>query len=485
MQNYKKIFNRIIQKIKKSDRVLWLVFGLITIFIFYFTFIAFVKHDNFLTGRYDLGNMDQTVWNTINGRIFMFTNPDLNSFVSRLSAHADFILILISPFYFIWENPKMLLLIQTITSGLGALFVYLIGKDVLKQRLLPLVLTISFLFHPFFQRQNTFDFHPVVLATTFLLAAFYFLNKNKYFGFFIFLVLAILTKEHVYLASSLLGVYIFFVKRKKWGIVLAGFSALAFYLLVSKIIPDARGSSHFALEFFNNFGDSPIEVIKTLIVNPGLTISTLIKNNILEYYKNLFLPVGFLSFLSPLYLIFALPELLMNSLSGKPEWRMYYYQYAAISIPFIYISAIFGIKRFLSKYPKSAFKIVMFLFITILYSSFTAGPLFFAKDPDKSVLWVPENKELIMSFLKTIPASVSVASTNNLGAYLSHRIENYSLENGFQKAQYVLFLVKPNSIEKLENKDWDLIKLRSLLNNKNYKVIYRLNNFVVFQKIAD
>jgi uncharacterized membrane protein len=55
--------------------------------------------------------MDQTVWNTIHGRIFQLTDPNGTTNISRLAFHADLILVLISPLYLIWSSPEMLLLI--------------------------------------------------------------------------------------------------------------------------------------------------------------------------------------------------------------------------------------------------------------------------------------------------------------------------------------------------------------------------------------
>src|SRR3990167_5908053 len=46
------------------------------IYIMYFLTVSFLRYDNFFTGRFDLGNMDQAVWNTIHGRIFKITDPN-------------------------------------------------------------------------------------------------------------------------------------------------------------------------------------------------------------------------------------------------------------------------------------------------------------------------------------------------------------------------------------------------------------------------
>ncbi|MCL5435159.1 MAG: DUF2079 domain-containing protein [Patescibacteria group bacterium] len=93
----------------------------VVVYIAYFTLASFLKYDNFYTGRFDLGNMDQAVWNTFHGRIFQITDPNGTSIISRLAFHADFILILIAPLYKLWANAETLLLLQSIVLGFGAI----------------------------------------------------------------------------------------------------------------------------------------------------------------------------------------------------------------------------------------------------------------------------------------------------------------------------------------------------------------------------
>src|ERR1035437_10917904 len=119
--------------IKKHRYAITLVV-FITLYAAYFTTASFLRYDNFFTGRFDLGNMDQTVWNTIHGRIFQATDPNGTTNISRLAFHADFILILISPLYLIWSSPEMLLLLQSVVLGIGALFVFAISMSILKNK---------------------------------------------------------------------------------------------------------------------------------------------------------------------------------------------------------------------------------------------------------------------------------------------------------------------------------------------------------------
>ncbi|HXS15388.1 MAG TPA: DUF2079 domain-containing protein, partial [Candidatus Saccharimonadales bacterium] len=191
------LFSRIKKEIIDQLGVFWsthkytiiLTFSIL-FYVVYFTTASFLRYSNYYTGRFDLGNMDQTVWNSAHGRIFQLTNPDGTNIISRLSVHADFILVLLAPLYCIWQDPRMLLLIQTVVLSLGAIFVYKIGQKVLKHNALSLTLAVLFLLNPGVNHSNLYDFHAVTLATTFLLGAWYYLLENKVWPFVLLLILA-------------------------------------------------------------------------------------------------------------------------------------------------------------------------------------------------------------------------------------------------------------------------------------------------------
>ncbi len=176
------------------------------VYMFYFTQVSFLRHDNFYTGRFDLGNMAQTVWNTAHGRLFQ-TNTDVQ-IISRLSAHADFLLILLAPLYSIWESPKMLLIFQTVAIALGAFFVFSIAKYVLKHKDISLLFALLYLINPSVQRANLYDFHAVTVGTTLLLGTYYFFVKRSYVWFLLLAVLAAITKEQIWIIIALFGLWL-------------------------------------------------------------------------------------------------------------------------------------------------------------------------------------------------------------------------------------------------------------------------------------
>ena len=450
-------------------------------YFIYFTIASFLKYDNYYTGRFDLGNMAQTVWNTIHGNVFLLTDPNGTEEISRLAFHADFILILLSTFYLIWEDPRMLLLIQTLILSFGGVFVYLIAKHLLSNKTISLIFAFCFYLNPAVNYINLFDFHSVTLATTFLLASFYFILKSNFKFAVIFLILAAVTKEQVWAITALLGLYILLInKQRTLGLSIFAFSLLTFYFLFWHAIPNALGSQHFATQFFENFGESPAEIIKNIFLHPIQTIQTLLLPDRLAYIKQLFMPLGYLSIIGIPFLIFAAPDLVINLLSASPQMHQIYYQYSATITPFIFISAIFGVSFIRKRFPEVSFQTIsaIILILSIL-SAYTYGPLPFAKKPTDDMFKKPlENKVTVDKFINSLDPNEKISATNNLGSHLSHRKYIYTIPVGMDEADRVLFLVKDGSSQKEKE------TLSKLIKNPNYTLIFKDGDFYVFKNLA-
>ncbi len=321
--------NKIIEKlalfVQKNWHVILLTFC-ICLYCVYFILASFERYENFYTGRFDLGNMDQTVWNTFRGRIFQLTDPDGTKMISRLAFHADFVLILFAPLYRLWPDPRILLLIQTIILSMGAFFVYLLARKIIVHKNISLTLALLFLLNPGVQNANLYDFHAITLATTFLLAAFYFLQIKKFVAFLFFAILAGITKETVWITIGLFGLYIFSKnllakKNQLFGLGVFFVSLFIFYYLIWHAIPNARGTKHFALSYYSDFGDNPTSILRNMLFFPQKTIPILFQKERLEYLFAILLPFGFLPVLSSIFLLFAAPDLLFILLSNNGQLR--------------------------------------------------------------------------------------------------------------------------------------------------------------------
>jgi uncharacterized membrane protein/uncharacterized membrane protein YbhN (UPF0104 family) len=458
---------------------------LVGIYMLYFDVVSFFRYDNFYTGRFDLGNMAQTVWNTLHGRIFLFTNPNGTAEISRLAFHADFILILLAPFYALWQNPKNLLFIQTLIVAIGAYYVYIIARDILKNRNIGLAFAFMFLINPSVERANIYDFHAITLATTFFFATYYYFLKKKYKLFLLFALLAALCKEEIWLIVALFGLPLFFWHKKRvFGALLFIFCAAMFYFLFWIAIPKTLGSQHFALVYLSDFGDSPTKVVKSILLSPNKIIQTVLEPSRLGYLNQLSLPVGYLFIFFPFFLIFAGPDLLIDLLSNNPQLHQIYYQYTATITPFIFLSAIYGcywlykliISRLNFSVQKWNMLVIIYLIVFSLYGAYDFGPLPGARDPnlDMFIKQLPD-RNYVDSFLEKIPKKDSVAASNDIGSHLSSRENIYEIPYGLDRADIVVLLLDGTDPQA----KGVFVKVSK---DPHYEEIARKDDFVAFQR---
>lgn len=468
-------------KFIKKYRYELLLLSFLLLYVAYFTYASFLRYDNFFAGKFDLGNMTQTVWNTAHGRIFQLTDPNGTREISRLAVHADFILAFLAPLYFLWSDPRMLLLTQTVVLAFGGIFVYLLTQHVLKNKPLSLTLAIAYFINPAVNFTNLYDFHAVTLATTFLLAAFYFITRKKYGFMFLFLFLAGISKEEVWLINAFVGIYLVFSHREKAvGALIFSSSAFMFYVLIWHLIPKSLGQGHFALSYYSDFGDTPAKIIGGIIISPLKTLRTLFMPDRLLYVRELFMPFGYLSIFSPLFMVFAAPDLGIDLLSNNPPLHQLYYQYSATVTPFIIISTIFGIKFIRSKIPEIPnLAFVLIIGLLSFSAAYTYGPLPYSLHPSlKTYSKTVPNKSLIYEYLSTVKPEEKIAATNNIGAQLSNRQYIYVLPSGIDEADKVIFLIS-RSINSRERETLENIK-----NDPNYVLDFSTEGFYAFKRTS-
>jgi uncharacterized membrane protein len=275
-----------------------------------------------------------------------------------------------------------------------------------------------------------------------------------------------------------MGIYIFAKHTKVVGSIITLFSFGAFFLLMKKFIPDARGGEHFALEYLAQFGDSTTEIAKNVVLQPLKTLAVFVEHDGLGYLLKLAIPLGFLMILAPLFLIFPGADLTKNILSTNSNLRDITYQYNAEIIPFLFIASVYGV-LFLIKRGVPKTLLMYYLIIWMLFGTWKYGMLPGSQTGYVGTYTNPrENAREITAFLETIPDSASVATMNNLGSKLSQREEIYVLPQGIDRAEYVLFLLT----DWYEPLDTYRDVVRDLENNPEYDLVYQNDQFYAFKR---
>ncbi|MFH0979753.1 MAG: DUF2079 domain-containing protein [Candidatus Roizmanbacteria bacterium] len=467
----------------KYQIFLW--FGILS-FIIFFSYLSIRRYRTLNSYYYDLGIMNQVVYNTSQGRFLEMTNQDLKQNVSRLAIHFDPILAVFAPFYKIYEGPEVLLICQVLVVGLGAWAIFLIAEKVLKKKLISLIFAVNYLFYFAVQRAVLFDFHAVTLATTFLLFALYFnlVKKNKLY--FIFVLLSLLTKEHIGLVVFLLGLYLFFIKKEKKTGLITSFLGLVFFIItVYFLIPYFRGSEHFALKYF---------------VDIQLRYKEIIANGF-SYIKFLMTPV-FYSFFSPLSLAISLPEWAINILSINSNQRSILFHYNSVIVSFIFYSLILGYKNFDKLVKNRLIKNLVFILFIILNlkSIYLYNPVpYFVRHPVNYQNLNSVTEKSIKAWQEKLKnENIKVSTTPKLAPFFTKRkyYYNFLYDSAFANMGITEEEVIKNEINKYRLADYVIINKQEvegelankfyskLINDKEYKAVFSDNQKIeVYRKI--
>ena len=124
---------------------------------------AALRYETFKATAFDLGNMDQVIWNTLHGRFFQFTNQAIDWYgpPTRLAIHFEPIILPLSLLYIFHADPRILLVFQTLALTTGALPVFVLARKYLADgRSWPRCWVVAYFLSPAMLGLNIFDFHP-------------------------------------------------------------------------------------------------------------------------------------------------------------------------------------------------------------------------------------------------------------------------------------------------------------------------------------
>ena len=393
--------------------------------------LSVLRHRAFNTGRYDLGNMVQTVWNTAHGHFLQMTSGDGRQ-ISRLAAHFDPILSAFAPLWWIWPSPEMLLVVQAVLVSLGALPVFWLANKHLRSERAALGFALVYLLYPATQWLTLNEFHPVALATPFLLFAFWYLDEDRLVPFAIFAVLAMTTKEEIGFVVAGIGIWYAIRRRTRTGTIIAVAGLLVSTLAIAVVIPHYNAGADSA--FYGRYdaiGGSAGGIAKTAVIHPWRILEQAFQGRDVHYLFHLLLPLGFLFLLSPVVLIAALPELALNVLSATSTQTSIHFHYTAGTIAPLAAATVLGAALLARRFP--AGRVAALAVLVALLASWKIGgiPLWGAvpggEDYQRNDWRVTAHDHIAAQAVSLVPKQAVVTSTNVLGAHLSDRRRVLSL----------------------------------------------------------
>lgn len=460
-----------------------------------FSFLCIARHLTFHSHGADLGIYTQVLYNTATGR---FMDSSLDG-VNYLGKHVILSTLLLVPFYKLFPSPVTVLVLQAFLLALGALPLYGLAAHISQKRVFGLFAALVYLLSTPLHYITLYDFHPDIFAMAPFLFAFYFLTVNQKLPYYVFLSIAVFSKEQMSLIGFMFGMYqIFFLRQKKEGSAVCALSALWFYLCIFVIAPHFLQKPYFFFEAYDYLGKTSGERLHTIVFHPLFVLKNVLTPVKIAYLFLLLFPLVFLPLFSPRVLILAFPTLAINLLGSKEHihYHSIFFQYNCSILPFLYISLLYSMNFIRQKKSAWFFPAAVFILFQHLFFSYYFGPAPWSKSfmrPDYKVAqfrtldysyraYVPsENERSLREAVSRIPASASASAQSDIVPHLVNRRELYFFPSFIEKAQYVIIDMKGN-IWPLTGKSAHEAEVRKLRNDRRFSMIFSKGGVMVFKK---
>ncbi|MBO8175805.1 MAG: DUF2079 domain-containing protein [Thermococcus sp.] len=164
----------------------------------------------------DLKVFSESLETTINGEGLFFNEIEWKAHGAwnHFGTHNSPILFLLLPVYAIWQEPLLLNVLQILFVGFGALPLFKLAREVLKDERKAFIISISYLLNPITHGIVRHDFHPCVLGVPFMFLFAYYVAKNETKRALIAALLVLSVKED---AGLFLIAYAMFEVLRKHG----------------------------------------------------------------------------------------------------------------------------------------------------------------------------------------------------------------------------------------------------------------------------
>ncbi len=195
---------------KYLSYVSFLLFFLGSAGILYSAFCAFTSYRFALT---DYGKYTNMLWNSLHGKLFR----ELMDY-SYLGTHLSFTLILLSPFFYLWNHPFLLSFVQWLSAMVGMIILWRIAIKNGIDRLLTGSFLLLATLNPYTQQVLLCEFHSTGLYFLLMPLLYYFILYNKKLVFIPLILLYGIREDSAFIALPIL--FYFAVKDKwKWGYI--------------------------------------------------------------------------------------------------------------------------------------------------------------------------------------------------------------------------------------------------------------------------
>ncbi len=463
---------------------------LCTFIVFYvavFATMNFRLYFNLLIPHGDSAMYEEHLWNILHGKGFR-SYLDQGLF---LGEHIQFVHLALIPIYILFPSHLTLEFCESLALALGAFPVYWMARRHTQSNFAGLAASAAYLLYPPMQfldiEIDLKTFRPEAFGIPIFLLTLDQVDRRNLWGTLAGILGCLTVKEDYAIVLAPLGLWIavfgsraqtvgreakpsaatdsgYEIADRGWrsvdrswlvfGLLLAFGSVLYLYLATRVLMPWFRSGAeiHYA-NYFRKFGETPEQIVRTMLTNPSLLFGGLLSTSTALYALAMLVPVAILPLLSPSRIAVGLPLfgiLCLNELARDPR-----HQFHAPLVPIVFWALAGGLPRaidVLSRWfqgvapSQDSRSTALSVVSHLAWTSSLATGIFFSLNPTSLVFWDAGSEvywktlygpsrraEEFAKIADLIPRSARVASTDFVHPRYTHHERSYDYSKYLRK----------------------------------------------------
>lgn len=308
------------------------------VFVLYAVY-SLTRYPQFLNAGYDLGIFDQAV--RAYSQFRAPTVPLKGDNFNLLGDHFHPILVVLAPLYWVWDDPRMLVLAQAALVAASVPIVWTMLARHVSGRVLRLALMTCYALSWPLQRMVDFDFHEIAFSVPLLALVADAIDRGSDRRLLWASLPLLLVREDMGMVVLMIGVVRLLQRRRFqarwWPAALLMVAGVVTFVLVTKLVlPALNPSGQFAYWSYQALGADPSSALRFMVLHPVATIHVFFtpwtKTLTLAF---LLVPLLLLPLGSSLSLI-SLPLLAQRFFSSRENlWTTEFHYSAPIQVIFV------------------------------------------------------------------------------------------------------------------------------------------------------
>ena len=390
----------------------------------YYATWSLLLHRSYHSNGWDLGLIDQVIWNTAHGRWFEYSFRN----ISYVGDHWQPILLLLVPLKWVSNGPESLLVAQAALLGAAALPLYFASRRLIGNEAGAWATVAAYCLGLGVTQAVAFDFHTEAFVPLLVFTSLWALATERHRWFIASALAILLFKEDGALVTvSCAWVAAFAFGRRRSAVFLVG-TAVAYGAIVNVwLIPHFRGNDLNPLaERYGYLGGSIAEIASTIVTRPDLVIDQLSNAGTIAAVFWLLSGLAFLPLMAPRLLpgllLVTLPPLLAQD-ESQSHLRLHYMLVPATIALMIATLVIANRSRKSARRPMPGAAVLM-AFASILVFVWRAPlPPSLAADWDR--FHIDRHARASDAIVASIPADEVVSAQSAFVPHLAERVKIY------------------------------------------------------------